>query len=472
MIVILTFIINAAFNFSLGLLVAHFLGPEDFGRYALAQALGIMLNTALIDWVRNSASRFYSEKTRENAPEIRASLDLAFAVSSVAVCVICLILVAFDVRFELSATLAAMVPAVAVTNAMFDYHAALTRALFAERLFSRLVIAKNMLCLLLMVGGAWYFKSPLMVLAGMCVSLILAWASIRRAISDGGARFSLASTTWIRTFAIYALPIVISNSVYQLIPLYNRAAISNALGFAETGQYSLPYDLGIRLFATIGSAMDILLFQLAVREDEQSGREAARARLSLNMGLVGAIILPLGLGLWFVLPSIEATFVPLAFQGSFGRYLAVLVPGFVAFALTLYGLNAVFQIRRRTYPMILACCTAVLVNILLVAQLPPQAAGVDYARAQVVALISALMVTVAFIVVVMPVGPRIRDVLGIASGLLAMAGILLLLRSLPPGPVTLLLQVGLGALAYGAVAFASDVGKVRSFVRAGKPRSN
>jgi len=76
MTVLLPFVVNAALNFVLGLLIAFFLGPAEFGRYAIGAAIIVLVNTALMDWIRLSAVRFYSLKARETEPEIRATLDV------------------------------------------------------------------------------------------------------------------------------------------------------------------------------------------------------------------------------------------------------------------------------------------------------------------------------------------------------------------------------------------------------------
>ena len=56
MAVIAAFVLNAGLNFALGLLLAKLLGPADFGRFALATAGAIVLNTLLFEWLRLSAT--------------------------------------------------------------------------------------------------------------------------------------------------------------------------------------------------------------------------------------------------------------------------------------------------------------------------------------------------------------------------------------------------------------------------------
>ena len=88
MTVLLPFVVNAGLNFVLGLLIAFFLGPAEFGRYAIGAALIVLVNTAMLDWIRLSAVRFYSLSARETQPEIRATLDVLVAGVSMTRCAV------------------------------------------------------------------------------------------------------------------------------------------------------------------------------------------------------------------------------------------------------------------------------------------------------------------------------------------------------------------------------------------------
>ena len=62
--VVLTFLVNTIFNLIVGLIVAKFLGPEEYGKFALAIAVMTFGQTLAFEWIRQSAVRFYSERTR------------------------------------------------------------------------------------------------------------------------------------------------------------------------------------------------------------------------------------------------------------------------------------------------------------------------------------------------------------------------------------------------------------------------
>ena len=110
---------NILFNFAIGLLVAKFLGPEEYGRFALAYATAIFVQTGFFDWIRLGATRFYSERIRYEEPALRATLDFGFAIITAGLAVgICLLLFT-GIRFTLSYGLIALALSVAVARSPF-----------------------------------------------------------------------------------------------------------------------------------------------------------------------------------------------------------------------------------------------------------------------------------------------------------------------------------------------------------------
>ena len=61
-------------------MIAKFLGPEEYGRFALAYATAIFVQTGFFDWIRLGATRFYSAGVVSEEPALRATLDFGFAI--------------------------------------------------------------------------------------------------------------------------------------------------------------------------------------------------------------------------------------------------------------------------------------------------------------------------------------------------------------------------------------------------------
>ncbi len=462
--VIVPFLCNTLMNFVIGLLLAKYLGPAEYGRFALALAVAMALQTLFFDWLRLAAIRFYSERTRAEAPHVRATLDASFAllIAGVSAAAVLALLSGFDLK--LSHGLVGLAVAACVANGLFDYHTALIRARFLDRAYARLILTKNALSLALTLGGAFLFHSAEMAVAGLCLSMAGSVLMGRRTLSDGEARPILADPILARSLLAYALPVVVANMLYQVIPLTDRAMAASQHGFAVSGQFSLAYDIGFRIASAIGSTLDVLLFQMAVRLDEHHGAERAKEAIGRNMGMVFAVLAPTCAGLWVVVPSFEALLVPAEFQGPFAHYLRLLTPGLFCYALIHWAVNPVFQIGKRTGPLIVAALVASLANAVLLMLMPAMPDASGFAAAQSGALAVGLAALLLFAVRLRPVWPRLRDVGGATAATLAMLAALGPLRGLAPGLATLAAQAATGAVVYGTVALVLDVADARTLL--------
>ena len=462
--VLLAFFLNVSFNFAVGLLVAKFLGPEEYGRFALALATAVAVQTAFLDWLRLGATRFYSERSRGEDPALRATLDVAFALITAVLAVGTSLLFLTGVNFPLSHGLIALALGAAVANGLFDFSTALVRARFHDGLYIKLVIVKNLLALLLTGGGALYFGSARMALIGGIISLSGSVVAARAALSDPEAEIHLAHFEVARSLLRYAMPIVAANLLYLCIPLANRSLIAIFYGFSETGQFSLAYDIGTKAVQAIGSTLDVLLFQIAVAAHDRLGEEQAKQRIADNMAIVIAIMLPACTGIWLVMPSMQSLIVPAQYRGPFAELLTLMMPGFFFFAMILYAINPIFQIRKRTAPLIGAALVACLADPLLLMVLPKSQDASSLAIAQSGAFALAFFTLLALACWSKPVWPKLRDLIATALGTLAMVGLLLPLRSRSPSFEVLSLQVAGGVGIYGLLVALFDIASLRTLI--------
>lgn len=465
MAVIVPFLCNTLLNFVTGLLLARFLGPEQYGRLALALAVAMVIQTLFFDWLRLAAIRFYSERSRADEPAVRATLDASFAVLITLLCAGAIALLASGLDVRLSRPLVGLAVASSVANGLFDYHTALVRARFLDRAYARLIISKNLISLTLTVGGAVLFRSAEMAITGLCLSMAGSLLISRRTLTDRNATVKSADRSLAGTVLGYALPIVVANMLYQLIPLTDRAMAASQHGYAVSGQFSLAYDIGFRIASAIGSTMDILLFQMAVRLHEHHGPDRAKEAVARNMGVVLAILAPSVAGVWIVLPSFEALVVPTEFHGHFSHYLTLLIPGLFCYAMIHWAINPMFQIGKRTGMLIAAALVASLCNGVLLLVLPKATDASSYALAQSCALGVGMLALLGLATRLDPVWPRARDVVLPFACTAAMAVALAPLRdAMAPGLVTLLVQGFAGTTLYAALAVALDLCGIRTLL--------
>ena len=467
MAVIAAYVVNAVLNLALGLLLAQILGPADFGRFALGIAGSVVLTTLFFEWLRLSATRFYSERVRGEEPWIRAMLDRAYAATALCLVVAALLCLAGRPLAGPTATLVAAAVATAVGIGFFDYQTTLARARFIGGLYLKLILVKSGLALVMMVGTAWVTGDATAVIAAAGASQFLAALLIHRGLTDPRHRpDSERGRAMMRVFVAYGLPLIAANVVYQLMPFANRSAIAAIGGFSESGYFSLASDIGTRIFGTLGAALDVLLFQIAVRAEEEGGRAAGEEQVARNFAVVAALILPSAAGFWAVLPAVEAIAVPEAFRGHFAAYLLPMLPGLVAFSAMNYALNPVFQIRRKTMPVITAALFGAAVNAVALLALSGPLGAYGVAVAQTLGFLAAF----GFLAVRALTGPaRLalpwRDLAATAAATLLMVAAVWPLRGLAPW-LALTACVALGAGLYGGLVWLFDIAGLRSAVLA------
>jgi O-antigen/teichoic acid export membrane protein len=461
MTVFLVSLCNILFNFAIGLLVAKFLGPEEYGRFALAYATAIFVQTGFFDWIRLGATRFYSARIRDEEPALRATLDFGFAIIAAGLTAGASLLLFAGIRFTLSYGLIALALGAAAANGLFDYHTALVRARFDDRLFTRLVLVKNIVAFALMGGGAFLFGSAKMTLAGTIVSLAGSVVTARAALRDPTSQPRLARLSIARWLMAYSLPIVGANLLYLAIPLANRSILAILAGFSESGQFSLAYDFGTKAIQAIGSALDIVLFQIAVATHELHGPSQARRQIARNMTIVVAMVLPACTGLWLTLPSIEQLAVPVAFRGHFDLLLPLMMTGLFSMAMIQYAINPVFQIEKKTAPLLVAALAACAADALLLLILPQDAGAASLAIAQAGAMLVALIVLIGFASRTSRQWPRPRDLAVTVFANALMSAIVLPMRGQDPGLATLIGQIATGVAVYAFVVLGFDVAGLR-----------
>ncbi|WP_053080614.1 polysaccharide biosynthesis C-terminal domain-containing protein [Methylobacterium variabile] len=363
------------------------------------------------------------------------------------------------------ALLAAAAAAAAIGLGLFDYQAALARARFVGGLYLRLVLVKNGLALLLMVGTAWATADAAAVMLAGGLSQFLAALIVHRALSDPPAAHAAARRREaLRLFMGYGLPVIAANVVYQLMPFANRSAVAAAAGFAEAGYFSLAADIGGRIFSTLGAALDLLLFQIAVLAAETHGHEAGEEQVARNGAVVLALILPSAAGFWVLAPALEAIAVPEAYRGHFVHYTLLLLPGLVALALMNFALNPIFQIRRRTLPLVAAGGVGALVNLVAALALANPFGPSGIAAAQSLGFLAAML----FLGQRALTGPdRLRlpwrDLAAVVLATTAMTAAILPLRGLSPW-LALPACIGLGGLVYAALVWRFDIAGLRTTV--------
>jgi O-antigen/teichoic acid export membrane protein len=441
------------------------LGPAEYGRFAVASMISIVLSTALFDWLRLSATRHYNEANRESDPALRASLNAVYLGSALLVAGGAVVVIVLGIDVRLTAALLLATAAASIANGQFEFWAALARARFLDMTYAKLVVIKNTIALILMVGAGLAFHSATWVLGALTPSIAIAILAVWRRLHDSKARIALARRERIVGFAQYGFPIVTANVIYQIIVLVNRWVAASKFGYADAGQLSLATDLSIRLLLAVGAGFDVLLFQLAVRREMTHGRTAAQGQIADNMLLIAAVLIPLAAGYATTLPSFVAVFVPVQYRGSFAEISLILIPGIVAFCFTQFAFGPVFQLTGRTRPLAFAAAAGLATDLLLLTLLPRNAGTTGFAVVHSVSLVVACAVAAAMALRLRECRPPLRDVVAILIATGAMTLAVWPTRTIDPPWLAFVSAVAIGVPVYAVLGMTFDIAGLRNMIK-------
>lgn len=464
--IVLTFVLNAGLSLALGLALAGLLGPEDYGRFAAGSTVAVVLGMSLFDWLRLSATRFYGEGTRQGEPSIRATLNVAYAALAGLLVAGTGVAVALRFDFGLGPALLAAAALGGLAIGGFDFYSALARARFLDRSYAVLVISKNVLAFGLGVGASILTGDPAIALAATALGALLALTPVHGALRDATAARRHATLARLRGYAVYGFPIVAANIVFQIVLLANRSAAASEFGYADAGRLSLATDLGLRLFLAVGAAVDVFVFQLAVRADAVNGRPAAEAQLRLNVVIVAAVLTLLAVGYAMAMPAFTAVLVPERYRSAFGGLSLTLLPGLFTFCIAQFALSPMFQVAGRTGFVFLGGLSTLALDAIGLALLPHEA-GVG----GIAILHSASLALGAFAIAAMALRskanrPPLGDIGRILIAALLAALAMWPARALTPAWVSLAAGTAFGTAAYALTLIALDLAGVRDTIQA------
>jgi O-antigen/teichoic acid export membrane protein len=458
MLIVLTFALNAGLNFLLGLVIAALLGPDSYGRFAIALMAATLATTFVFDWLRLSATRYYSETARFERPGLRASLDASYAAGALILAGAAGLVLVLRIDIGMSRALIAAAAFAAIANGLFEFIAALLRARFHNSAYGALVLVKNALAFVGMVAIGLAFHDPASVLLMAGASALAATLLLRRQASDPHARLTQANRSQVAVYLRYGAPIVAANICYQAIVLVNRGAAAAHLDFAASGRLSLATDMTIRLILVAGAALDIFLFQLAVHKKASESREAAQKQVARNSLLILAALTLLCLGYMADLPAFAALVVPEKFRAEFAPLSLILAPGVTLFCLGQFGLNPIAQLEGRTDLILIAALATASIDLALLWLAPQTLNLAGYAAIHSISLAAGFFLMLALTLRWRAYWPRARDVGAI---LFAGAGALAAmwpLRELQPRLPALVLVALAGSFIYGGLLLVFDPG--------------
>jgi O-antigen/teichoic acid export membrane protein len=434
------------------------MSPDEFGRYAVAQAAVLIAQAVAFQSVQLGVTRFHAGHQAAGA----LSRLLATAYSS------------FAALAALATALAAAIPLLAPAQLAPALWAALPLLLLRGLVAVNQAVHRAALNV-----GRYNLVEAVQSLAGLALALLLALAldwgavglvlglaggSLLAALLDAGLparHLGWPDREVLREVRRYAGPLMASYGLAALIVYVDRLFLERLAGPEAAAVYAVAFGLVDRPVTLVFMAVNLAAFPLAIARLEQEGVAAAREQLLRNATVLLALAVPAVVGLACVARPLAATLVGEAYRAG----VVALLPWMAGLALLrgigTHYLDHAIHLANRTGLFLWTLGPPAAAILALDAVLIPAfglgGALLAAAAAQVAALALTAFLGRRVFPIGFPTGQALR--IGAATGMMAAA---LLAAPITPTAPGLAEAVPLGLVAYAAAALAFDVAGART----------
>ncbi|WEK05681.1 MAG: hypothetical protein P0Y65_05350 [Candidatus Devosia phytovorans] len=453
---------GSVFGIALNLVIPFVLPMAEYALYSLLLGLAQLVTSLSFEWMRLAMLRHGYGADEVVAHQRRLVLARCY-VATTGVLLVAAVLVASITMVWSWAGAISIVLACAAIQGAFDGQMAAARARFDNLAFSGRWIVRALLGLVLAIVFAAVFQTGMAALAGLTLSYPLAallWRENLLAALGRGEAFDWAEFRLLFGFGELA---ALATNLSVAVPAVVRSLVVGSLGLAGAGGVLLAIDIGQRLFSTVGTAINVVVVQRAIRAMEHDDSAAVRRRLRDQVVVAVGVVAPLAIGLIALRGQVAELIVPLDYRVGFAAGLLAVTLASALQAMRQYALDPLFLIFGRSGGAPLA--PAVVLALLAVSTITPMAWWGSALAAAVLPLLLAhaigLVVTIAALCLLTPMRWPWHDLWRLALAVGAMGTIAAVLpasEGLADGVVVFLAL----AVPYAGCVLALDVGGIRS----------
>lgn len=435
-------------NFLAIAVYTRLLDPDQYGVYTLVIAAVGVVDALLLHWLRLALLRFMPSEENGGAVALstilRMFLWLGAGVTALVILGAQMFIAAAPLRWTI--TLGALV---FLSQGAFELTVERERAALSPLGYGRYVGAKSVIGLLAGAGLA----AAGMGAAGLLIGLIL--SMLVPLLAFGGV------SQWLPVFRIkhersmvvavtrYGLPLAATATLAFVVSSSDRFMLAAFIDEAAAGKYAVGYDLAQFTVGMLLAIVNLAGYPLIVSALEKNGEGAARDVLRLTFSLLMAIGLPATVGIGLLSHNIAEVMV----GAEFKEVTALIMPWIAASAL-IAGLKSfyfdlAFQLSRSTITQLWIVLASALANVGLNAWLIPLYGVLGAVYATLAAYGLALLLSWRLGRSAFPIPGPDRSMFSVLAATLLMTLALIPLRSWL-GPSALAVQVGVGAIVYGA----------------------
>ena len=429
------------------------LSPQEYGGYALIAATVAMLNMLFYLWQRVSLLRFLP--TRIDNPEpLYASSAIGYLASCLLTGLVVLPAIVWGKQEGLSTTLVLTGLVLLWSEAIFELVLEFFRARLSPGKYAIYGILKVLMALSVGSLLVWRHLSVLGVLLGLITAnVVILSLGARSFLTQLFTSVRSLQLTVTKEFLRYGLPFTVSFAFGCILNLSDRYFITYYISKADTGYYSIGYELARQSTWVVMQAINLAFYPVIIRTLDQEGPVAANAKLETNFLLLIGVAAPIAFGVSALADPIARLLVGPQYIDK----VAQLIPlsSLSAMVSGLYGFYFVqtFQLGRKTHLQIWPVAVAALMHIGLNFWWIPTYGTLGALYSTIVC--DGLVLLISFFLsrraYVMPIPWRKASLFVLAAGLMAQA--VVYLKHYCPPPYQIPVSVLFGAVCYAMLLF-------------------
>lgn len=453
-------LVQAAVGLLTIVIFTRLLTPEQYGHYALGYTVLSLVQTVLFTWNEAALARFWAAddikgEAHNHLATIYRVWGILLITLPIAAGLIYFLPINDGLRWAALAGVAALLPR--TLEKLFQER---RRAAGEVRGAVALDIAQTGGAFILGVAFAWAGMGGAAPLVGFGLTALLCVVVVFRGewAKSVGGHFNHER---LRRYFAYGAPVSASLVLALVLSSTDRLLIATFLDEASVGVYHAGYSLANRtldvVFIWLGAAGAPALIMALERGGPASMRAAAREQCSFMLLLT----VPAAVGLAMVArPLADILVGPDLRVGAAQVTPWIAVSGFLG-GMTTYYFSQTFTLGRRTAMLLAAMAVPAIANVILNFVLIPRFGLTGAMMATAISYGLGLVVSI-----ILGRGPMALPIpwltLGQAGFAAAVMALALSRLPSPGGVVELAMKASLGAAVYGVIAYALDIGGLRS----------
>lgn len=439
------------------------LSAEDYGRYSVAIAVSGLIAAVGFQWLRQCLVKFWAETTRDKE-RLLGTIGTLFSALLVAVAIGAVLsdVLSLD-EGHISGGLVIAATAMACAQAWFELTLDAVRVDLKPIRYGAANLARAALCLILGLCAALLTHRLDAILLGVSLGYLLASRLAMPRWLNGLRKLGSASWTETKSLAVYGLPLALTLGFAFVLDSMDQLMLIAMRGPAEAGIYASAYNVAQYSIGGLLAGLGLAVFPLAAKQLSDGKISQAADLLGKNFVFLFSIALPATVGLAVLSPTTDQLLLG-NFSAEQSSFITIIVAIGVAFAaLRSYALDIVFMLVRKTHIQAALLALSAMLNVVLNVALIPRWGASGAALATLIAFVSAFLLSAVVSRRYLKPAIDFGNILKVVLATAAMSAILLFIPE-DSTWASLVVRIGLGAVAYSALMLALNPAQIRSYL--------